>query len=219
MALRTAFTGKLVLCALVFAASMLTALPSPSLAQEPKVDPFAKPKKIPQAPAKLPRVTGDKTKNLDFLFGALKAAPDEESAKAVEARIWSLWTATSSDTAALLMLRAKLAMDSKDMDVAVKLLDAVIKLRPDYIEAWNRRATLYYLKNDYARSMEDIRQVLIREPRHFGALAGLGMIMQETGDDKHALDAFRKALAINPYLDKIPDLVKTLSEKVEGRDI
>ena len=99
------------------------------------------------------------------------------------------------------------------------LLDAVIKLRPDYIEAWNRRATLYYMQNNYARSMEDIRQVLIREPRHFGALAGLGMIMQETGDDKHALEALRKALAINPHLEKIPDLVKTLSEKVEGRDI
>jgi tetratricopeptide (TPR) repeat protein len=117
------------------------------------------------------------------------------------------------------MLRAKTAMDRKEMDVALKILDSVIKLRPDYVEAWNRRATLYYLQNDYSRSMEDIRQVLIREPRHFGALAGLGMIMQETGDDKYALDAFRKALAINPHMERVPDLVKTLSEKVEGRDI
>ena len=67
--------------------------------------------------------------------------------------------------------------------------------------------------------MEDIRQVLIREPRHFGALAGLGMILQETGDDRRALQAFRKALDINPHLDKIPEMVKSLSEKVEGRDI
>lgn len=219
MDLRSATTAKLVLGVCVAAAVSLSAISSPVLAQEPNIGPSVTPKKIPQAPAKLPRVTGDKTKNLDFLFGALKAAPDEESAKAVEARIWSLWTATNSDTAALLMLRVKLAMDSKDMDVALKLLDAVIKLRPDYIEGWNRRATLYYMQNDYTRSMEDIRQVLIREPRHFGALAGLGMIMQETGDEKHALDAFRRALAINPHLEKIPDLVKTLSEKVEGRDI
>jgi tetratricopeptide (TPR) repeat protein len=190
----------------------------PAAAQAPQQPP-AKQKKLPQPPAKLPRVTGDKTKNLDFLFGALKAAPDQESAKAVEARIWAVWTATPSDTAALLMARAKLALDGKDMDVALKLLDAVIKLRPDYIEAWNRRATIYYLQNNYSRSMEDIRQVLIREPRHFGALAGLGMIMQETGDDKHALEAFRKALAINPYLERVPDLVKSLTEKVEGRDI
>jgi hypothetical protein len=85
----------------------------PAAAQAPQQPP-AKQKKLPQPPAKLPRVTGDKTKNLDFLFGALKAAPDQESAKAVEARIWAVWTATPSDTAALLMARAKLALDGKD---------------------------------------------------------------------------------------------------------
>lgn len=173
----------------------------------------------PAPPAKLPRVAGDQTRGLDFLFGALKAAPDEASAKHVEARIWALWTQTTSDTTALLMVRSKIAMDAKQYDIAVKLLDAVVRLRPDYVEGWNRRATIFYLQNEYARSLADIEQVLSREPRHFGALAGLGMIMQELGDDKRALDAFRKALAINPHLDKVPDLVKTLSEKVEGRDI
>jgi len=117
------------------------------------------------------------------------------------------------------MMRAKAAMDAQQIDVALKLLDAVIKLRPDYVEAWNRRATIYYLQNDYARSIADIEQVLSREPRHFGALAGLGMIMQDIGDDKRALDAFRKALAVNPHLEKVPELVKSLTEKVEGRDI
>jgi tetratricopeptide (TPR) repeat protein len=110
-------------------------------------------------------------------------------------------------------------MDAQQMDVALKLLDSLVKLRPDWVEAWNRRATLYYLRNDYGHSLQDIQQVLVREPRHFGALAGLGMIMQDLGDDKRALDAFRKALAINPHMDKVPELVKTLSEKVEGRDI
>ena len=178
-----------------------------------------KQKKLPEAPSKLPKVGADRNRGLDFLFGALKAAPDEASAKHVEARIWALWLQTPSDTAALLMMRAKTAMDAQQVDVALKLLDAVVKLRPDYIEGWNRRATLYYLKNDYAHSLEDIEQVLVREPRHFGALAGLGMIMQDLGDEKRALDAFRKALAINPHLDKVPELVKSLSEKVEGRDI
>ena len=117
------------------------------------------------------------------------------------------------------MTRAKAAMEAQQIDVALKLLDAVVKLRPEYVEGWNRRATLYYLKNDYAHSLEDIQQVLVREPRHFGALAGLGMIMQDIGDDKRALDAFRNALAVNPYLEKVPELVKQLSEKVEGRDI
>lgn len=201
--------------------ALMAAAASPALAQAPapELSPPGASKKLPEAPAKLPKVSGDKTKNLDFLFGALKAAPDEASAKAVEARIWAVWMATPSDTAALLMTRAKAAMDGKNTEVALKLLDAVVKLRPDYVEGWNRRATIYYLQNDYSRSMEDIRQVLIREPRHFGALAGLGMILQETGDDRHALEAFRKALAINPHLERVPDLVKTLTEKVEGRDI
>lgn len=175
--------------------------------------------KPPEPPSKLPSIKADRTRGLDFLFGALKAAPDEASAKHVEARIWAQWIATPSDTAQLLMVRAKAAVDAKQLDVALELLGAIVKLRPDYTEAWNRRATVYYLKDDYDHALHDLEQVLAREPRHFGALAGVGMIMRDLGDDKRALDAFRKALAINPHLDKIPDLVKTLTEKVEGRDI
>jgi tetratricopeptide (TPR) repeat protein len=205
----------------ILVVAVIAALPAAVFAQnDPRViPPKEQRKKLPEAPSKLPKVGADRTRGLDFLFGALKAAPDEASAKHVEARIWAMWMQTPSDTAALLMTRAKAAMDAQNIDVALKLLDSVVKLRPDYVEAWNRRATLYYLKNDYVHSMEDIQQVLSREPRHFGALAGLGMIMQDIGDDKRALDAFRKALAVNPFLEKVPELVKTLSEKVEGRDI
>src|SRR6201991_3020395 len=191
---------------------------TPTLAVSAQENPPAAKRKPPEAPGKMPKVGADR-KGLDFLFGALKAAPDEDSAKHVEARIWAIWIQTPSDTAALLMARAKAAVDAQKIDVAIKLLDAVIKLRPDYIEAWNRRATLYYMQNDYGRSLADIEQVLIREPRHFGALAGLGMIMQEVGDEKRALEAYRKALAVNPHLEKIPEQVKALTEKVEGRDI
>ena len=207
-------------CRIAILLTAITAvMPLPALAQDPGSTPPKQQKKLPEAPGKLPKVGADRTRGLDFLFGALKAAPDEASAKHVEARIWALWLQTPSDTTALLMMRAKTAMDAQQMDVALKLLDAVVKLRPDYVEGWNRRATLYYLQNDYAHSLQDIEQVLVREPRHFGALAGLGMIMQDLGDDKRALDAFRKALAVNPHLDKVPELVKTLTEKVEGRDI
>jgi tetratricopeptide (TPR) repeat protein len=171
----------------------------------------------PDAPAKLPRVS--RSYNIDFLFEALKAAPDEESAKAVEGRIWALWLASGSDTTDLLMTRAKTAMDSKDYDLAIRLLDAVITVNPDYAEGWNRRATVYFLKKDYGRSIADIRQVLAREPRHFGALTGLGTMLQEVGDEKRALEAFRRALAVNPRLQKVPDLIKSLTEKVDGRDI
>src|ERR1700754_169866 len=215
---RTRNARSAILLAAVIAAVPLSAISSASSAQDAGAAP-AKQKKLPEAPGKLPKVGPDRTRGLDFLFGALKAAPDEASAKHVEARIWALWMQTPSDTAALLMVRAKAAMDAQKMDVALKLLDATIKLRPDYTEAWNRRATLYYLKNDYMRSLADIQQVLLREPRHFRALAGLGMIMQDLGEEKRALDAFRKALDVDPYLEKVPELVKTLSEKVEGRDI
>lgn len=207
----------------VFAVAMLAVSPLAAQAQNPRAAPpqqlDRRLDKLPEPPSKLPNVKADRTRGLDFLFGALKVAPDEASAKHVEARIWALWMATPSDTAALLMARSKVAVDAKQMDIALELLDAVIKLRPDYIEAWNRRATIYYLRDDYTHAMQDIEQVLAREPRHFGALAGLGMIMRDLGDDKRALDAFRKALAINPHLDKVPELVKTLTEKVEGRDI
>ena len=203
----------------VLIVAMIAAAPMAGFAQDPGAGPLKQQKKLPEAPSKLPKVGADRTRGLDFLFGALKAAPDEASAKHVEARIWALWMQTPSDTAALLMARAKAAMDAQQLDVALKLLDAVIKMRPDYAEAWNRRATVYYLKSDYGHSLADIEQVLVREPRHFGALAGLGMIMQDIGDEKRALDAFRAALAVNPYLEKVPELVKTLTEKVEGRDI
>ena len=162
---------------------------------------------------------GERTFNLETLFDALKIAPDAESAKAIEDRIWAVWIVSGSDTCNLLMGRVKAAADAKDYDLAIKLLDAIIAIKPDYVEAWNRRATIYYMKNDYGRALADIREVLTREPRHFGALSGLGLILQEIGDDKHALEAYRKALAVDPHLEHIPDVVKALREKVEGRDI
>ena len=162
---------------------------------------------------------GDRTKNLDFLFEALKAAPDADSAKLVEGRIWALWLASGSDTTDLLMSRVKTAMDGKDNKLAHRAARCRDRAQPDYVEAWNRRATLHFANKDYGKSLADIRQVLAREPRHFGALTGLGVIMQEFSEDKLALEAFRHALAVNPHLQKVPDFVKSLTEKVEGRDI
>jgi tetratricopeptide (TPR) repeat protein len=182
--------------------------------------PQAQPPKPVEPPAKLPRPQrGDRTQNLEFLFGALKAAPDAETAKAIEERIWALWFVSGSDTADLLMTRVKTAVEGKDLDLAIQLLDSLVEIKPDYVEAWNRRATVYFMKKDYGRSLADIRQVLAREPRHFGALSGLGLMMQELGEEKRALEVFRRALAVHPHLERIPDVVKVLTEKVEGRDI
>ena len=173
-----------------------------------------------EPPSNLPRAQrGDKTQNLDRLFEALKIAPVDESAKYIENRIWAIWLASGSDTANLLMGRVKTAMEAKDFELAIRLLNAIIDMRPNFIEAWNRRATLYYMKKDFTRAIGDIREVLAREPRHFGALAGLGIILQEFGDDKRALDAFRRALAIHPHIERVPDMVKRLSDKIDGREI
>ena len=208
----------------MFAAITVWFLPGASALPEalaaPAQDVNPEPPKPIEPPTTLPKVGGgDKTQNLDRLFEALKVAPDDESAKYVENRIWAIWLASPSDTANLLMGRVKTAVDGKDLDLAIKLLDAVIDIRPDFVEAWNRRATVYYTKKDFGRALADIHEVLAREPRHFGALSGLGIILQELGDDKHALDVFRRALALHPRLERIPDLVKKLGEKIDGRDI
>jgi tetratricopeptide (TPR) repeat protein len=200
-------------CALLMIAGLWAA---PTLAQTLGPEP---PKPI-EPPSALPRALhGDRTKNLDRLFEALKIAPDDESAKYVENRIWAIWLASPSDTANLLMGRVKAAVDGQDYDLAIKLLNAVIDIKPDFVEAWNRRATVYYAKKDFGLALADIHHVLAQEPRHFGALSGLGIILEEMGDDKDALEVFRRALAIHPHLERIPDLVKKLSDKVDGRDI
>jgi tetratricopeptide (TPR) repeat protein len=211
--------GSFLVVALILALAGAWMLASADPAGAQVVTPPTAGKTLPEAPEKLPKVPGDRGRGLEFLFGALKVAPDAASAKHVEGRIWALWTATPSDTTMLLMTRARTAVEKKQVDVAIKLLDKVVRLKPDYVEGWNRRATLHFLQNDYAKSLADIREVLLREPRHFGALTGLGMIMQEVGDDRRALDALRKALEINPHLERVPDMVKTLTEKVEGRPI
>ncbi|MGZ5961784.1 MAG: tetratricopeptide repeat protein [Rhizomicrobium sp.] len=199
------------------AIALLASLAAPALAQAPKQPPEQKWVTPPDDVPKAQRI--DRSRNIDFLFDALKVAPDDDSAKGVENRIWALWLNSGSDTADLLMARVKLAMEAKDFDLAIRLLNAIIEIRPTFMEAWNRRATLYFLKKDYSNALADLRNVLALEPRHFGALAGLGTIMEELGDDKEALEAFRKAQTIHPHLKGVDDQVKSLAEKVEGRDI
>ena len=117
------------------------------------------------------------------------------------------------------MSRVRTATQGKDYDLAIKLLTAVIDIKPDYVEAWNRRATLYFHKRDYTSAMADLRAVIEREPRHFGAWAGIGMILNDVGDERRALAAFRRAVELHPRMERIPDLIKKLTQTVEGRDI
>jgi tetratricopeptide (TPR) repeat protein len=206
---------RLTACALAITAVVTGVPPAGAQPSDP-----AEAVKPVEPPSNLPRAQGgDRAQNLDRLFEALKVAPDDESAKYVENRIWAIWMGSTSDTANILMGRVKIAVDAQDYDLAIKLLNAIIDIKPDFVEAWNRRATVYYAKKEFASALADIRQVLAREPRHFGALSGLGIILQEMGDEKHALEMFRRALAIHPHLERIPDVVKKLSDKIDGRDI
>jgi len=206
-------------------AMMAFAVPSqaqqtPTQAPELQPPPGVEPPQPVEPPANLPRPQrGDPAHNLDRLFAALKVAPTPESAKFIEGRIWAVWAAAGGDTATLLMSRVRTATQGKNYDLAIKLLTAIIDIKPDYIEAWNRRATLYFHKRDYTSAMADLRAVLAREPRHFGAWAGLGMILNDVGDERHALAAFRRAVELHPRMERIPDLVKKLTETVDGRDI
>ncbi|MDQ0510280.1 tetratricopeptide repeat protein [Ancylobacter amanitiformis] len=165
------------------------------------------------------RAEPDPGKRLDALFAALKVAPTKESAKSIADRIDIALTQSGSDTADLLMARATQALQTKDFDLTIQLLDSVLRVAPDHLDAWNKRATVFYLKEDFADALVDLRQVVAREPRHYGAWAGIAIICKEIGDDKHALEAARQALAIYPHLESVEDMEKTLSLSVEGRPI
>lgn len=156
---------------------------------------------------------------LDELYTRLKNAKDEDEAKGIAGLIQRRWLRSGSDTADLLMSRALEATTAGDQELAIELIDRVIALQPQWAEAWNKRATLFYMMGDQVRAMADIEQTLLLEPRHFGALSGMGVIFQAQGDKKRAYDAYQKALAVNPWLDQVKSAVQDLEPDVVGRDI
>jgi hypothetical protein len=158
-------------------------------------------------------------KVLDDLFERLGKAGDDREAKFLTAAIERVWLRSGSDTADLLMSRAGEAMQSKDWTLTQQVLDKVVAILPDWAEGWNKRATARFSADDYSGAMEDIAHTLALEPRHFDALAGLGFILQKMDMNKRALQAFKKALDVNPRQDELRKIVEKLSIDVDGRDI
>jgi tetratricopeptide (TPR) repeat protein len=158
-------------------------------------------------------------KILDELFTRLAQSKDEEEAKGIAGAIERVWMRSGSDTADLLMGRAVSAIRSKDFNLSIELLDKIVVLDPDWVEAWNKRATSRYFANDYTGAMADIGEVLKREPRHFGALSGMGFILLKSGMERRALEVFRKTLEIYPGLDEIQKQTDQLIPELEGRPI
>ena len=97
--------------------------------------------------------------------------------------------------------------------------NALIELAPDLAEAWNKRATLYYLMEDYDASVADVKQTLALEPRHFGAIVGMGLIYDALGDQEAALEAFRRGLKVNPHMPHIKQKSEQLARELKDRKI
>ena len=148
--MRSVFDTILAAIILAVVGALVAGIPATSAwAQVTPPEPAPGERQMVEPPSNLPKPQrGDRVRNLDFLFEALKLAPDEASAKHIEERIWALWIGSQSDTANLLMTRVKTAVEAKDEDLALKLLASIVEIKPDYVEAWNRRATIYFQKKD-----------------------------------------------------------------------
>ncbi|HWK00520.1 MAG TPA: tetratricopeptide repeat protein [Xanthobacteraceae bacterium] len=156
---------------------------------------------------------------MNALYDALERAPNAAAAKAIETRIEIARMESGSATADLLMSRVRMSLEAKDNGLALELLNSVVDLAPNFIEARAQRATLYYESKDVARALADLRVIVAKDPRHYTALTGLGIIFGELDQDKLALEAFRRAMKVNPHIDGVTEIVKKLQLKVEGREI
>ena len=192
------------------AAALTAAVLSPATAAEP----VAAPEKHAAATA------GAKTENrLDELFGQLKRERNEKAAERIASRIGEEWSHSGSASIDLMMTWSQTALDGKKFDVALDFLDQVVTMEPTYAEGWNRRATVHFMMQNYAKSMADISHTLELEPRHFGALSGMGQIMKNTGRNELALEAWQRVLDIYPMMRSAQNEVATLSEELAGEGI
>jgi tetratricopeptide (TPR) repeat protein len=159
-----------------------------------------------------------RAERLDSLFETLKTETDADAAGEVENAILDLWLDSDSDTVNLLMDWTLQAMERKQYPRALDFLDRIILMEPGYVEGWNKRATVHFLMDDYGKSISDIGKVLEIEPRHFGALSGLGIIFRSLGENEEAKAAFRAALEIDPHLKEVKDELDSLEAETAGRD-
>jgi len=135
---------------------------------------------------------------LDALFRSLREAPSAEAAGRVEARIWALWSQSGDARVDALLAEGIVDMQAGELEAAADVFTQVIAAKPDFAEGWNKRATVRYLMDELDRSVADIERTVALEPRHFGAISGMGLIFLERGDLVGALGAFEQVLAIHP---------------------
>lgn len=158
------------------------------------------------------------TAKLDDLFARLKTAGADESER-IETEIWIEWSRSGSPAMDLLLQRGRDAMSLGDNQTAINHFTAIIDHSPEFAEAWNARATAYYNAGDFGPSVADIAHVLTLNPRHFGALSGLGLILEETGKPERALGVYKAALALHPNLEGVAAAVKRLETQADGQEL
>ena len=156
---------------------------------------------------------------LEPLLQALAQNDDAAEAQRLTERIVRIWRDPNSPSIELLMARARLALDGQDYDLALRHLDDVVGLAPDYAEGWFVRASLYVLTDRYDQAVLDFERVVRMEEHHFNAWAGLGQIYVEIGSNGRALSAYRRALESNPFQKGVLEIVSRLEKEVEGQGI
>ncbi len=191
---------------LIAALLLSTAFGPPSLAQAGASESVAL-----DAPA-----DGKAAKGVDALIAELRRERDPEAANRLTEEILANWNASGSATVDLVMQWALAAATEKRNAAALDFLDQAIVLRPDFVGAWNQRATLHYTMGNYRKAVSDLNRVLALEPRHFGALAGLAAILGERGSEEMALKAWERYLEIYPADRQAQEFVTKLSEKLAG---
>lgn len=157
--------------------------------------------------------------SLDELFAKLPENAKVPAGERIEQEILRRFNRSGSATADLLMNWATESIEEKNYTLALDVLDQIIVIKPDFAEAWNKRATVYFMIDNYAASLTDIRETLELEPRHFGALAGFGMILRAMDRKEEAIKVLKRALEINPRLDKVQESLEQLEKEAGGEDI
>ncbi len=173
----------------------------------------------PPASNVVPSDSVSRAERLDKLFSELKRASNQNAAGRIANSISQVWSDSGSASIDLMMLWSEKAMREQKFDVALDFLDEVVTLRPEFVEGWNRRATVHFMMKNFAKSMADIDKTLQLEPRHFGALSGLAQIMTETGRKEQALSAWLRVLDLYPMLRNAQAQVAALSEELAGENI
>ena len=161
---------------------------------------------------------GAQTVVLDDLFAKLLAADEPTSAR-IEQDIWREWSKSGSAAMDLLLQRGRDAMAEGDNDAAIEHLTALIDHTPDFAEGYNARATAYFQAGDLGPSIADIGRVLTLNPRHFGALAGLGMIFEQLDKPEKALEVYKAAIAIHPHLAGVLQSIERLEAEAAGQEL